>query len=173
MNPKLTFHLPQLCSAFGLPVRLLQTRPFVLRTALQSVERGQQTIGVSQQLSYYTALCEPESGWLAYVLGINDMTHARVIAANVFNAYVQRDQRVQWLTHFDRVDRIPFRDLKLLVIDTLFLDSAPFRRDKIFEIINHNANVADCSVIVLTNNSLDGAIGQLSMRPDFVLGTRA
>lgn len=92
------------------------------------------------------------------------------IAANIMQAYFEREMKARWLTNFNKLDKTKFFELKLVIIDAIFFDSSNYLRDKIYEVINHYCNVKDLSLIVLGRHSDPIEMGrQLGMRFDMAI----
>lgn len=160
-----------LLHAFGLPQRLQHGRSFSFKKNTKSFQLGEeQVIHPTKQETFFNACCKAEPGWLLYVCSDQFLDRPKHIAANIMQAYFERDLKVKWLTSFDKLDKVSFRELNLVVIDALFHDTSNFKRDRIYEVINHNCNRENLSVIVIGKNADPIEMGmQLGMRPDFAI----
>lgn len=161
----------QLLHSFGLPYRMQNGRPFGISSALKTFTIGEEkVINVGKQQRYFDVLCKSEPGWITYICSEMYLDRPKHIAANVMQQYFERDLKTRWLSSFDKLDKIRFRELNLVVIDSLFYDCSSFKRDKIYEVINTNCNSSNLSVIVIGKNTDPMAMAsQLGMKPDFAL----
>ena len=163
---------------FGLPRRLTSNSNFNLseNVVSYSVNLGgdyEKIVTPAKQLKQYDTAMTDASGWLMYVCANGIVNKAKLVAASIMQEYLERGMKSVWLTSFDHLKNQRFSDLHLVVIDTLFFDSSPYRRDKIYEIINHNCNVADLSVLVIGQNTDPLAMAnQLAMKPDLAILTK-
>lgn len=170
----LRFDYHPLLHSMGLPFRLNGGRKFDLAKSLISIPLGEDNIvNTRTQRSHLSSALRDDPGWLMYVCAQGVVEKPKHIAANVAQRYFERDLKLRWLTHFDGFERVSFAGLSLVVVDTLFFDTSAYRRDKIYEMINHKCNIEDLSVLVIGQHTspLDMA-RQLGMRPDLMMLTR-
>lgn len=160
-----------LLHSYGLPYRLQNGRSFRISTALKTFTIGEEkVVNVSKQVKYFDMACKEEPGWTMYVCAEHFLEKPKHIAANVMQHYFERDLKSIWLTSFEKLDKIKFHKTNLVIIDALFFDTSAFRRDKIYETINHHCNNSNLSLIVIGKHTDPMAMAsQLGMRPDFGL----
>jgi len=170
-NKQIEIRYHVLLNSFGLPVRLHHGRPFSFSKSVKSFQLGEdKVVSPTKQQVFFNTCCKDQSGWLLYICSDQFLDKPKHIAANIMQAYFERDLRVRWLTSFDKLDKIRFNELKLVVIDSLFHDSSSYKRDKIYETINYHANKTDLSLIVIGKHADPIELGlQLGMRPDFAI----
>lgn len=159
--------------SYGLPYRLGNGRSFSLLKALKTYEISDDKIVLpKKQESFYKTACKSDTGWTMFICGETFLDRPKHIAANIMQSYFERDLKTRWLTSFSpkAFEKIKFYELKLVVIDALFFDSSNYHRDRIYEVINYNANVPDLSLIVVGKHTDPIAMGlQLGMRFDMGL----
>jgi len=163
---------PETLHAYGLPQRLVGKRPFNLRKRLKSYQTASQSmiIDAKKQINMFEEAMDGDSGWLMFACTSTILEYPKHVAANIMSSYYARGLHGVWLSSFDKIDRTPFSQMQIVIIDALFADSAPFRRDKIYEIINHNCNVRNLSVCVIGQyeNPIEMST-HLGIKPDFGL----
>ena len=160
----------EMLRAYGLPYRMFGKRDFSIRKHLQPYTAGDRVIDPRKQTESYQIAEGDETGWLMFACSATILEYPRHVAASIMNEYHHRGLRSQWLATFDKLDKVPFQECSLLVIDALFFDSSSFRRDKVYEVINHYGNVKDLSICVV-GQYIDpiAMASHLGMKPDLAL----
>lgn len=155
---------------FGLPYRLSGS-DFNLKSALKTYSVGEDKIvSTKRQFENYETACEDAPGWLMYVCANTILDRAKHVAANIMSAYSAQRRQCLWLTNLDVVKTHNFAQCQLVVIDAIFFDSSPYRRDKVYEVINYNCNVPNLSVVVIGQNTDPVAMAnQLGMKPNLAV----
>lgn len=170
-NKQIEIRYNLLLHAFGLPYRLQNGRSFQFQKAVKTFQIGEEkVVHPTKQQSFFNICCKDSPGWLLYICSDQFLYRPKHIAANVMQSYFERDLRVRWLTTFDKLDKLRFNELNLVVIDALFHDTSNYKRDRIYECLNYNCNKENLSVIVIGKNSNPMEMGnQLGTRPDFAI----
>ncbi len=167
---ELAFNYNPLLFSKGVPQRLQHARSFELRGALKQITLEKGILNAKRQAQFLDSAANNETGWLMYLCSAGYLDKAKHLAANVCQAYLERDLEFVWLTSFDRLDRAPFFKYKLVVIDALFADASPHRRDRVYEVITHYCNIPDLSVLVLGQHASPTDMAQqLGMQPNFMI----
>lgn len=170
----LSTYYPNLLHSMGLPFRLSGKRIFPLKSVIGQYNiNNDKIVSVKKQIENYRIAGNDEPGWLMYLCANGVIDNARHVAANLMHIYHRRDLRAHWITSVDNVRTIDFSKLRLVIIDALFFDSSSYRRDRIYELINHNCNVPNQSIIVIGQNTDPFAMSnQLGMKPNLAMLTK-
>lgn len=162
-----------LLHSFGVPFKLQNGAPFSLSKHTKSYQIGEsKVITPSKQQQIFTTCIKSNPGWTLFLCSDMFLDKPKHIAANICQSYFERDLKLRWLANFDKLDKIftPGIKYSLVVIDAIFSDSSPFKRDRIYETLNSYCNRDDLSIIVIGRyeNPLDMAV-HLGMKPDFAI----
>jgi len=170
-NKQIEIRYHPLLHAFGLPYRLQNGYSFNFQKSVKTFQIGEEkVINPTKQQKFLNACCKDSPGWLLYVCSDQFLDKPKHIAANIMQAYFERDLKVRWLSTFDKLDKMRFNELSLVVIDALFHDTSSYKRDRIYETIQYHCNRENLSLVIIGKNTDPIEMGlQIGMRPDFAI----
>lgn len=154
----------------GLPYRINGGSDFVLKSAVKSVQLGNNVHGQQGQEQHYRVALQDDPGWLMYVLASGTLDKAKHIAANIMAHYSSQEGHTFWVTN---VGEFKFRPAtSLFVFDALFEDDNPYRRSQFYDAIQR-ANGPSTSIIVLGKaDDPNKFIRHIGLKPNLLIWTK-
>jgi hypothetical protein len=170
---KIRTNYPESLQAFGLPKRLSGVKSFSAKSCIKPFQVNTLMWNVKKQTNALEEAMYGEPGWLLYICSNNLLDYSKHLAANIMATYFSNGLRPEWIASLDKADKLHYSTFSLVVIDAIFKDSSSYRRDKIYEIVNHHCNVKDLSICIIGQYEDPVEMStHLGMKPNFGILTK-
>ena len=153
----------------GLPYRL-RGSSFSLKSVLKNYNRGDDVIGWREQTHQYKVARSDDPGWLCYILSNSTLDSAKHIAANIMQAYADRELEVQWVKTLDGF-KYNHR-ISLYILDALFVDDTAYRRSQFYETLLKIDGPETSAILLGQSQSTSKFINFIGLKPHLLLNVK-
>lgn len=156
-------------SVKGFPRRTYEPEAFELNRALMTIELTEErAITIRKQCEYFNIASKDASGWFMVIQANGQLDYAKHIAANICKSYIEREMSVLWTAPTYSTKEHLDKTVDLFVLDALFDDANPARRDLCYDMLTSFHKDAS-AILLCRSESVSMSVNQIGLRPNMIM----